>query len=1041
MTANKKPKNINPILSQLADISGKYPREEKILITPDYRLGRQVLLSLAQSGTPWMNFRMAAASALAHDVAEEAIISSKLKQITGPGILAIIDDIFNSLVDAGKLQYFERHETNRGIIHALTGVIMELRTKGIHPSNIREKVLIRKDKGKDLKLIFAEYEKYLRENRIVDKAGLTMLALDQLEKKSPEHEKIYIIFSRYYMSGLEREFIRKLAGDDLIVVENGPVFGLKGPESLWKKDEKLKKAACSSDIDRLSWTYAAAEAPKPLNDGTIEMFSATGFRNEIREIFRRIAKDTIPVDRVEIIHTDPEIYVREIFCLSEKLNIPATFAEGVPGCTRSPHRAIMGFLMWIKHDFTELYLRRLLEAEDIRLDDMTDGPTLGHLLRVSGVGWDRQRYSRILRKRAQEYRNKAEKPVCEEEVAASANIRINAENIEALKNLCDSLLGFVPKKDKNNNTNIMQLCRGCIKFLLEYARSSSGRDESLIKDIISRLEMIGEFSGEEMDVSEACDKLIDSISTIKVGASGPRPGHIHVSYYKQGGRSCRPNTFVIGLDESRFPGRGLQDPVLLDIERKSISEDMELSIDRTRKNVYDMASLLAGLRGKVTVSYSSFNVKEERKVFPASVMLQVYRLREGKPDADYDELLEHLGTPVSTTAGGGQSIPLDMTEWWIDMLSEKEVLKDGTRAVRNVYPGIKEGLAAAAARESDKFTKYDGKVTPDGDELDPRSNKEMVLSCSRLEAAAGCPHKYFFSTVLGIEKPEETVKDVASWLEPMQKGSLLHEVFESFTKRVRKHKKVLSGAEQKTLIRKALKEVTEKYRDIVPPPNDVVFEGEYVQLERDVEIFLNINEQLKTTAIYEELGFGTDETSPVKIDLGNKKNILLRGIIDRIDKAGPHEYHVWDYKTGSAYKYERRKYLMGGEQLQHALYAAAAEIILRESGEDPEARITKSGYLLPSEKGAGDGKGGIFARDPSKKVVWQQALNILFDIIAGGGFLMPGDPPCGFCNYSLICGDEKIKGGNEKIRGKQFNNKVDCGDASIESWKALKKYD
>lgn len=1027
-----------PLLRALSEICEKYPRDEKVLITPDYGTGRQVLQALALSGTPWTNFRMTAASALAQDAAEEKIIAGSLSRVTGPGILAIIDDIFNGLSDSGQLRYFKRHETNTGLNHALTSVIMELRAKGISPEGINENILTEKEKGQDIKLMLSGYERFLKNNKLIDKAGLIMLALDSLKEKTrTATDTRYVIFSRYYMSGLERIFLEKYTGDSLVVVGDGRVFGLKTPRGLWKTGHVPGKIDCFGDSERLSWLYSPREAPPPINDGSMEIFSAIGFRNEIREIFRRIVREKIPFDQVEIVYTDPVIYVREIFCLCEKLNIPVTFSEGVPVYTRSLFRAIMGFLSWIKHDFSEIYLRRLLESGDIRADVLPGidikGPELGHLLGVSGVGWGRERYSSVLGKKAREFRKKAEKPVNAEEAELREGYIKDADNAMALKSLCEALLALVPETDDTGKVDIGALCEGCSKFLDAHAVVTEPQDETFKSDVASRLKMIGKFGTGKTDKDEAVEKVMGTIAGITANASAPGPGHVHVSYYKYGGRTGRDNTFVVGLDESRFPGRGLQDPILLDVERKAISGDMDLSSDKTRKNTYDMASMFAGLRGRVTASFSAFNVKDERKVFPSSVLLQFYRLKKGSPDSDYEELLRDIGKPVSTTSPGNIDLPLDISEWWISRLAEEETLKNAREAVGNIYPGIKEGLKAEEARDRAEFTEYDGKVRPVSNELDPRENRDMVLSCSKLEKAAACPYKYFLSTVLGVEKPRETLKDPVSWLDPMQKGSLLHEVFEKFTKDLRERGPELSLEGREKRIREILRITAEKYKEDIPPPNDVIFQGEYVQMKRDMDIFLSINERLKTNAVYEELSFGTGFNPPVSISLGGGKTILLRGIVDRIDIAGENEYHVWDYKTGSAYKYEARQYIKGGEMLQHALYAAAVEILLKEMKDGPAPAVTLSGYLLPSEKGCGDGKGSIFPRDPSKKEIWQKALNILLDLLSSGGFIIPHDAQCSFCEYSDVCGDKKTK--------ERAGIKKDIPDPHFDMWKELKRYD
>ena len=1027
-----------PIFTDLTDICNKFSLTEKILITPDYRLGREVLKALSRTGTPWVNFRMATASSLAGEAAENIIKEKKLKRVSGAGIMAIVEDIFYSLSDSNKLKYFKKHETNSGIINALTGVIMELRTKGIHPSGIKGEYLTKADKALDIEMIFSEYEKKLKEKGLIDKAGLTRLAIDELKNVPRRADRKYIIFSRYYMSGLEREFIETLAGGDVTAISDGEVFGVKPPKGLWKTSLPGKKEKKVQARGQLAWVYEPEKAKGEISGDILEIFASRGYREEIKEIFRRIELKGEPFDEAEIIYTDAADYVREIKLFAEKLGVPVTFSEGMPASGTRPFRAVTGFLEWVKQDFLELYLRRVLVSGDIRSGEKAgvsneDMSGLGHLLKISGVGWSRHRYDKVLAKKEKEFFKKADKPSGDEEADNVSRYRKMAQDAGLLRKICLGLLALIPGPGSDGQIVLADMCRGVSIFLEKYAVSSSSEDEAFIEEALKRCAVIGELGRKRILPQEAADKLLGTFATIKVGSSDPKPGHIHVSHYKHGARSARTNTFLVGLDEIRFPGRRSEDPVLLDSERRKISSDLEVSSDNIGKNIYDMASLLSGIRGSFTASFSMYSVKEERNVFPSSLLLQLFRLKTAKADADYEEMMSVLSKEGSFREEYKDLPALDVTERWTRILSDKGVMKDGLEAVNDIYPWIEKGLKADEARESAEFTEYDGNIGEYGKELDPRGREDAVLSCSKLEKAAGCPFKYFLSNVLGIEKPEETEKDITSWLNPMQKGSLLHEVFENFTIEMRKIGGRIDEERGKAIAENILTEITEKYKEDVPPPNEMVYLFELEKMRKDIEIFLKTNRKLGTLPVHEELEFGTKDNAPVKIYLSGGEYFLLRGIIDRLDKVSAHEYHVWDYKTGSAYKYKRRQYLDGGEQLQHALYASAAETILKESKEDTQAVVTRSGYLLTSEKASEEGKGVIFWRDPSKKHIWQEALKLLFDIIAMGGFLATPKDKCSFCDYSVMCVNKKNK--------ERFKNKKSSAHPAIELWEKLKEYE
>jgi RecB family exonuclease len=130
----------------------------------------------------------------------------------------------------------------------------------------------------------------------------------------------------------------------------------------------------------------------------------------------------------------------------------------------------------------------------------------------------------------------------------------------------------------------------------------------------------------------------------------------------------------------------------------------------------------------------------------------------------------------------------------------------------------------------------------------------------------------------------------------------------------------------------------------------------------------------------------------------------LRGRIDRIDRRKPHEYEVWDYKTGSSWGYSEEGHLNSGKQLQHCLYALAAEILLQK-GPDKNARVVRGGYFFMSPKGEGL---RIEKSQVSREALFE-LLKDLFEILRSGTFPCSFDKePCRFCDYSAVCGGEEI---------------------------------
>ena len=71
-------------------------------------------------------------------------------------------------------------------------------------------------------------------------------------------------------------------------------------------------------------------------------------------------------------------------------------------------------------------------------------------------------------------------------------------------------------------------------------------------------------------------------------------------------------------------------------------DSLKTTKDSLRENLFSMASLIASLRGKAVLSFSSYDVVGERAVFPSSILLQAHRLLEGNPKLDYSSLLSTI---------------------------------------------------------------------------------------------------------------------------------------------------------------------------------------------------------------------------------------------------------------------------------------------------------------------------------------------------------------------------------------------------------------
>jgi ATP-dependent helicase/nuclease subunit B len=577
-----------------------------------------------------------------------------------------------------------------------------------------------------------------------------------------------------------------------------------------------------------------------------------------------------------------------------------------------------------------------------------------------------------------------------------------AQRISWVLEFVKSLLACTPDRDNKGETDTREFADRLNGFLIEFCSRADDLSRAAYSALAEMLKEVVLSTNGPKPVGVLCDRVRLRIQELRVGASSPRPGHIHVTSYQKAGASCRANNFVVGLEEQAFPGALMEDPVLLDEERRKISGDLVLSTDRFEERLLSLYAYLAGVRGSLTLSFTSYSVEEGREVAPSPVILRVLRLISGKPDADYSEVRSVLGEPVSFSSGQ----PIDNSEWWLGRLLPQAGSAKARKKVLGSFPHLAQGLAAEEARASEDFTEYDGSVQIDPARDDPRKNREMVLSASRIESLAGCPFGYFVRYVLGLEPPDDIEFDPSVWLDPASRGSLLHSVYEEFMRALlARGEKAQAKKHDRILLDIAGRLIAEMRKEI-PPPSDRVFEAERQEILASLEIFLRMEEGLSAnvTPRFFEMQFGlggvdkeaSGITDPVKIEIG-KTSFLLRGRIDRVDEIEKHEYRVVDYKTGGAFGFKSNAYFEKGKNLQHCLYARAAEAILREKM-DKTARVVEGAYYFPTRKG----KAQFLHRPQNRAADVNSLLNTLFDIIKNGAFA-PSRKECFLCNDYALC--------------------------------------
>lgn len=1024
---------MNSLLQALGGVCKTDCFTHKYLVVNSYYDGHQILKALARFGTAWLNVTPITPYDLAMYTAEETLTAENTKVIDVGEILYIISKLLEDMRSNGELKYFGALEGIEGPEGILKSSLMELRMAGVTAASLNMASFVDHQKGREIIRLLSGFEEKLLLYKLADNAAVYKKALDIINTTGYRPgDHIYLIPEQLEPDHLIFEFLCQLTEGKRAVLPAEAVYGLDRPVGHYFKADTEPPPD-----SQLSWLYAQTDPQlKIVPSLEISFFQAYSPSCEIKEVFRRLIKDQVKADETLLCYTSAETYLPLIHSAAQTLGIPVTYAEGLPAGFTRPGRLLAGLLDWIEDSYSSIHIYRLLCTGTFK----TNWSNLqAELLRRAAVGWGRERYPACLDSLKQEIEGNLRRAEAKGWSTHYSSAKL--DHFPKLEELINTLLTRIPDEYQDGTVQFDLLCQGLSEIIKKYAPTTDEIERSARESI---LEMLGQLAVSKPEATKyrvALKRLRKRFNTLRVGAAPAEAGHLHASPLSRAEWSERKKCYMTGLAGNYFPGSGLQDAVLLDRERESISSHLFLRAPDPERSLYNFNRFLAARRGALTLSFSCFEPVKGRPAFPAAVLLQAYRLKSGVPEADYGDFFKSLEPPAAYYPTQPKQA-LALNEWWLSQVLGGRK-QGGLQSVTDCYPGIKAGLEAEAKRRSNLFTEYDGKIQVDPTQVDPRLNKDKSLSASAIEKLAGCPYAYFLQNILYVKPPEELSFDRWAWLGAMERGTLLHAIYARYLR------KVCSGPgspreDRNALFRIAQDEIAKKKSE-APPPSEVVFQSEKNALFRELETFLKCEQQLwqeGSIPVYMEAPFGRGAEAvqeagigredAIEYQLSGKDKILIRGNIDRIDRL-PRQDHfrVWDFKTGGTYAYRKSDYIKQGRQIQHALYGSAAETILRDLY--PKAVVEEAGYLFPTEKGGGE----TCLRKQDQRDKAKEAVELMLKLLSTGVFCVAendGESPCKFCDYPAVCRHPQALEDLEK-------KKANPANTSLDPWKELQNYE
>jgi hypothetical protein len=300
--------------------------------------------------------------------------------------------------------------------------------------------------------------------------------------------------------------------------------------------------------------------------------------------------------------------------------------------------------------------------------------------------------------------------------------------------------------------------------------------------------------------------------------------------------------------------------------------------------------------------------------------------------------------------------------------------------------GVEAGdwFALRASRSPETADAYHGATGP---------RPPGAYGVSHLERYLQCPFKYFAARVLKLDEERED----ESGLTPLERGQLLHEVFETFFKR-------WHDGGGRTITAQSLGDALALFETVAEatlarlPEADRALERTYLlgsavaaglgerafnfEIEQDVAVLERLLEQ----PLEGEYEFAGAE---------GPRRVRIRGKADRIDLLEDGTLRVIDYKLGRAPK--------PGRALQLPIYGVCAEQHL-EGRHGRTWTVSRAGYVAFKEKNAFVALGSSSSLAQALQD-GQQRLVAAVDGIERGEYPVRPEEPflCTWCGYAGVC--------------------------------------
>jgi ATP-dependent helicase/DNAse subunit B len=991
---------------------------------------------LASAGRALASFRTFTASGLARALAEPALLREGLKPWNS-GFDALLA---TRLIEDRKELRASEDAPLGPVARVCARTLGEIRRAGIEPHELAPAlhgVGATKEDEARLKLVVELYARFdeALEGVFADPAHILRAARREIAGSPLLRGAEILVTGSPELDPLEREFVAALASALPVrfLPEEAPRGLEPGSFSAWAREHgllpttfpesplrPLAPPAAPEGLARLRSRLFEAPREGPCRDASVVLMTAPGEAAEARSVVRRLLREArrgVPFEEMGILLPDAVTYAPLFTDLLERLAIPYRLHPSLPlrygrasralrllfACRDLERAAVMEFVTFAPIPFEKILGEGAVAAQ-ARWDALSRDARI-----VSGL--DRWRVGLTEFARTEE--EAIRKETREEDLAyrrrSVADARALLAVVERLAATLEELSG--PASWSEWADRLL----GALDLWM-----AGERDKPALEELIEDLRGLSAFGG-DVPWKEVEEVVLSRLEWERLPIAPTSGGAIHLGALDALSGLAFRIVAIPGLGEGISPGVLRPDPLLGDHEREALrgmkvppAGSRQLSLFREAdalpplpttqdrlveaRRLFHRAVSQAGER--LLLSYPRADPRSGRERLPSIFFAAAASAREGRPlsGADIAALVEE---DEPRTLGLEEAA--DRSER--DLLRMRSS-RDARHAIAAGSLFFRQSYLASAARRGTQLTAFDGFVKglpPELEALLDPVGRGKPVSASRLATFARCGFLYLLKYVLHVQpdpEPEERKR-----LEPLERGSLFHEVAEAFLREQRDQGRLPLRETQE--LRERLHQMGEAALEGLvqgsPPRFTLLWNREKARFHLGLDTWLTREVGARGSApAYFEVTFGPLAHTPgepyledpLAIDLGEGRVLLVEGRIDRIDRLEDGTLSIRDYKTGKAWKDDGAVY-QGGKQLQMPVYILAAQKLF------PETPISKA--FLDFVDG---GRSVSFPADVTGET-FRALLRGLTDHIAKGVFVQEPSS-CDFCDYTDVCGPRPL---------------------------------